>query len=416
MSEKTSWDSKEKAIANIDDWGKKFAGVRELVVSDDGEKIAAVVQLEKGKFATCVNGETGKETFERICSLKFNPNNQLISLVLKNYEWAVAVDHTPDDKKFDYIWNLTVSSDGKNIAANVKKEETCGVVINGKAWENRFPVAADVAVSPDGKKSATHVQLVRLAALDNAGFLKKCWTVAVDGTPWNKNFLNLWGAVFSGDSNHVAAAVRTDMAAYTIAVDGNAWEQTFPNVWAPVFKPGTADAVAPVQTPKGWTLAMNGKPMWGGFSQLWNQVFTVDGKRLAAVVAAGLGKWTVAVDGSPWKAAFNQAVLSPVFSSDGKRVAAAAKDSNRWTIAVDGVAWAEKFDNVWDPVFSPQGDAVAGKVEKDGKFYLAIDGKVGKKGYASLWNPVFSPDGKKLLVRCVDNGKYYRKVMSINEI
>lgn len=139
------------------------------------------------------------------------------------------------------------------------------------------------------------------------------------------------------------------MSQYAIAVDGTPWEPAVGAVWEPIFKPKSADVVAPVQTPKGWTLAMNGKPLWGNFSQVWKQVFTGDGKRIAAVVAIDIGKWTVAVDGSPWGVIFDTAVLSPVFSPDGKRVAAPVKHDKRWTIAVDGSPWSETFDNVWDP-------------------------------------------------------------------
>ena len=143
---------------------------------------------------------------------------------------------------------------------------------------------------------------------------------------------------------------------------------------------------------------MNGKPIWGNFSQVWKQVYTGDGKKIAAVVAIAVGKWTVAVDGTPWNTVFSQSVLAPVFSADSKRVAAPVQNNNRWTIAVDGSPWSETFDNVWDPVFSPAGDKVAAKAERNGKFHMVVNGKVGKKGFESLWNPVFSPDGNKVLV------------------
>ena len=133
-------------------------------------------------------------------------------------------------------------------------------------------------MSPDGTKTASHVLINRRAELDNAGFMKKNWTVAVDGNPWDAKFINVFGGVFSSDGNHVAAVVRTAMALYTIAVDGKPWEQTFGVVWEPICKPGSNDFVAPVQTPKGWTLAMNGKPIWGNFSQVWRPVFSDDGQ------------------------------------------------------------------------------------------------------------------------------------------
>jgi hypothetical protein len=204
------------------------------------------------------------------------------------------------EEKFDYIWNLTLSPDGKSIAVNIRTGEmTSTICLNGKTWENTFPEVRDLAISPDGKRTASHVQIKRRAELDIFALLERIWTVAVDGTPWNKNFLILWGAIFSDDSNHVAAVAMTDMAKYTIAVDGTPWEQVYGLVWEPIFRSGSTDVVAPVKTPKGWTLAMNGKPIWGNFPQVWRQVFSRDGKKLAAVVAASVGNSTVAVDGTP---------------------------------------------------------------------------------------------------------------------
>jgi len=418
MSESTTWDwdTKEKLVANINDWKKKFIDIRELTPSDDGEKIAAVVQPEKGKFTTCVNGDVWEEKFERIYSPKFNTDNQLLCSTYRNYEWKVATDKELWEEVFDFLWNFTLTPDGKSYAVNIKRDPQLGAAINGQVWENLYIDARHLAVSPDGKKTASCIQTKQMKSLDIFTYQQGIWTVAVDGTPWEKNFWTVWGPVFSADSNHVAACVRTGFAQYNIAVDGNTWQGPFGLVWEPIFKPGNIDVIAPIRTPKGTTLAMNGNPIWGFFFNVWRQRYSPDGQKIAAVVVPVFSRWTVAVDGKPWSTTFSDAVLTPVFSPDSKRVAAVVKDNKRWTAAVDGTPWAEKFDNTWDPIFSPDSNTVVTKAERNGKFYIVVDGKVSKKGYESLWNPVFSPDGKKLLVRCVDNGKYYRRVITTNEI
>ena len=140
MSESLNWDwdTKEKLVADISEWKKKFTSVRDLVPSDDGEKIATIVRNDEKRFTTCVNGETWEETFERIYSLKFNPDNQLISLALRDYEWVVAVDHEMWEEKFDFVWNLTLSPDGKNIAVNINKEQMSGVCLQRKNLGERI--------------------------------------------------------------------------------------------------------------------------------------------------------------------------------------------------------------------------------------------------------------------------------------
>jgi hypothetical protein len=190
MSEPSGWDweTREKLIANIDEWNKKFLQVRELVVSDDGEKIAAVVRNEDKRFTTCVNGDAWEETFERVYSLKFTPDSRLISLALRDYEWSVNVDRETWEEKFDYLWNLTISPDGKSIAVNLRTGEmTSGVCLNGKAWENTFPEVRDLALSPDGQRAATHAQVNPRKELDILSFSNKNWAVAVDGTAWNSS-------------------------------------------------------------------------------------------------------------------------------------------------------------------------------------------------------------------------------------
>jgi hypothetical protein len=192
MSESLNWDwdTKEKFIADINEWKKKFTSVRDLVPSDDGEKIATSVRNDERRFTTCVNGEIWDETFERIATLRFNPQGKLIVLALRDYEWSVIIDKEMWEEKFDFVWNLTLSPDGNNIAVNVNKDQMNGVCLNGQIWENMFFEARDVAISPDGKRTASHVLTKRRVELDNVGFMKKNWTVAVDGNVWPNNFIN----------------------------------------------------------------------------------------------------------------------------------------------------------------------------------------------------------------------------------
>jgi hypothetical protein len=407
------WQTKEKLICNVDEWKENFSLVHEFIVSPDGEKIAAITEIEDKKITPSINGKIWDETFERVCFLNFLPDNSLACLVLKNYEWTLAVDGKLLEETFDYAWNL--QSYGGNIAFNIKKTDSYGVCVNGKIWDNLFFDARDLFISPDGKKTACYVRTKNPQVLDIFSFKEGVWTVAVDGIAWDRNFISVYGLNFSNEGK-VAATVRLSQQEFTVSVDGNLWDEIFPNAWEPVFV-NEEDVCVPVKTDKGWMLFLNGKPFWNkSFVQLWNQRVSPDRKHIAAVVSPEFGKWTVAVDGILWKKTFSQAVLPPIFSSDGKRIAAVVRDNHKWTVAVDGEPWKEAFDRVWTPQFSPDGKNILAKAEKEGFFFIVLDGRIGKDTFDMLWEPIFSPDGDKVLVRCIKNGKYYRKVLTLGEI
>jgi hypothetical protein len=256
------WDTEEKLITDTNEWKDKFPIIHEFVVSNDGEKISAIVEIENKKVTPCINGKTWETTYERVWSPLFIPDNRLICSVLQNYEWTVAIDENLWEEKYDFVWNMTFNHDGKDIAVNIKKDNEYGISLNGTSWNNRFVEARDVILSPNGKRTATRVKTKRIATLDIFSFAEKVLTIAVDGNAWDKKFLGLWGIAFSSDSTKIAAGVKLDHLEFTIAVDGNPWEETFLQVWEPIFKPGNNDVVAPVKTADGWTLAMNGKLMW----------------------------------------------------------------------------------------------------------------------------------------------------------
>src|SRR4030067_2997259 len=181
------WDTKEKFIADIHEWEKKSIDLRELTPSGDGEKIAAIVQPETGKFTTCVNGEVWEETFERQYSLKFNADDQLFTLAYRNFEWTITTDQNVSEDTFELVWNLTITPDGKGFAANIKKEEgKLGAYLNGQAWENMFSDARSVAISPDGKRTASCVQVRPLTGADTVKYLKGIRTAAVEATRWQQ--------------------------------------------------------------------------------------------------------------------------------------------------------------------------------------------------------------------------------------
>ena len=428
--ERWDWTSEHKMLADTTKWKDQFEDVWEPYISPDGEKIASIVKVGEGEFNICVNGNTWEESFEKMWYSRFSPDGRLTALVSKDMEWTMAVDGAALEETYEYIWDTKFSANGKVIAAAVKKDDAYFVLVNGKAWEcstvsvngktlecsTVLQSIASHAVSPDGNTVAAIAQTAPLGQADLEGFLNGTWSVVVNGKPWEKNFVDVYGLAVSNDDKNVAAEYRAAICEYGIVVNGTPWNEKYGCTWEPVFNPVNSDEITtPVKQGSQWFLATNGRIVWDrGFVNLLYQTYSPDGQKIAATVAPQFGKWTVAVDGQPWPITFGECVLMPCFSQDSRKLAVIAKDSGNWLLVVDGTVLGESYDNIWQPVFND--DDVICKVEKNGKYAVAVNGKIRGKDYEALWNPVVSPDGTKVMICGVEGGKYYRNIIPIGDL
>ena len=412
------WQTREKMIANVSDWKKKYNWVEEPAVSPDGEKIAAIVNIDEGEFNVCVNGESWQEEpVDKAWLLRFSPDGRLTAITSTMGEWTMTIDGTPWENTFAYVWNPHFSKDGKVIAAAFQQDMNYGMVINDVPWETTFPNLTNSTISEDGKFSAASVQTIPMGQGEIFKFQEGSFSAAMDGKVWDKNFVNVWDMAVNSKGTKLAAEVRLTLYDYTIAVNGEPWDATYGCVWAPIFEPKTDAVIAPVRVDGKWTLAKDGKIMWGSrFDQIWGQQCLPDGKRIAAITASDYGKWTVVVDGVPWKVTVGDMLTDLTSNASGTRLAALAKHNDKWTVLSDGNLWTNWFNRIWPPVFSDNGQYLAVKVENGGKYTLAINDKVWNKAFDALWQPVVSPDGSKILCRIIEDGKYYRRIIPVKEI
>ena len=193
------WELGERAVSDLSRWEDLGKVVPDIVVSEDGERIAAPVHMNGGDFGIVVNGTPWEHQYERIWSLQFGPNDALACLTVDNDARTVLVEDTPWEETFDFAWNLTFSRNGESIAANVRKDMDYAVALNGKIWEKTYPDARTVSLSPEGRHTAAPVQTERLAEADIFAFQGGVYTVAVDGEPWADTFLTVWDTAFSDD-------------------------------------------------------------------------------------------------------------------------------------------------------------------------------------------------------------------------
>lgn len=419
MGEMETWDWQpgKRKLADIAAIRREFQSVHEFVASPDGERIAAPVVPSEGACCAVVNGTLWPQTFEKLWYLRFGANGKLTALVRIDDEWTLAVEGEPWQERFEYAWAPRWSANGQSVGLLYKRDNQYGVAVDDKAWEKSYVAIRDYCLSPDGQHAAATVQVEDLKAADIFTYFAGVWSVAVDGEPWPRKFVNTWAPRFDSSGTSVAAEIRTDICEYSIAVDAEPWKATYGCVWEPLFRNGTRNVLAPVLKEGKWTLAEDGAPIWNGlYNQLWHQRLSPDGKRIAAVASPEFGLWTIAIDDTPWRTRVSEMVLPPVFSPDGKRVAAAMKMSGGWTIVIDDKPCGTLFDMVWDPVFSPCGTHVIAKVERGGTKGFLLNGKVGRRSFEQLWEPLFSPDGKQVLLRYIEDGAYVREVVPVETL
>ena len=58
------WETNEKKVS-LATWKDDYQWVEEPYVSPDGEKIAAIVNVDEGEFTVCINGRAWGETVFR---------------------------------------------------------------------------------------------------------------------------------------------------------------------------------------------------------------------------------------------------------------------------------------------------------------------------------------------------------------
>lgn len=429
----SAWDFApgERVVADLGPLKDESLWLEEVHFSPDGEQAACVARTsdeDEAAFVVTKNGEAVSDPFERIWLPKFAPDGRHVAIASDMGEWKLMLEGEASEEGHGYLWDIRFADTGKGstIACAVQDDMTYAMLVNGQPWETYFENANNFALAADGSKSAAVVQAESWATADIQGFKKGCFSVAVDGTAWDKNFLNCYSPVFSPDAKHLACQVRTSLTTYSIAVDGDDWPHAFSGVWEPVFSADGRRVFAPVKTPTGWTLAEDGKACWDGrFQQLWMVTPCADGT-IHAVGSDTFGEWKLVKDGKTYGVGVNKALFDLVVSPDGCRAAVLGKQDDSgnafnpgggtWRVIVDGEMWPGKHPMAFSPVFSADSRHVAARVElQDGRYGLVVDGKPAPDlAFDAMSDPAFSPSGDAVMVAGMQGAVVKRVVLPLS--
>ena len=98
------WSPGKRSVADLQKLGEQYDDIHELVVSPDGERIAAPAVSGPDSFRVLVNGVPWEGEFEKAWHLTFAPDGRLIALVRIDDEWTVAVDGAAWEDRWEFAW------------------------------------------------------------------------------------------------------------------------------------------------------------------------------------------------------------------------------------------------------------------------------------------------------------------------
>lgn len=413
MNEKTSWDwETELKEIPFDEWKTRYNWVQAPQVSQNGESIAAVVNLDEMVFSVCVNGEVWEEEYEKIWSLTSVSDSGFAAFVARDEEWTLSVNGQEWTHWCDFIWQMMKSPDGRVLGAAFQSDSEYGVIVNDTPWEDRYENLTGAVMAADGTSAAV-VQVVPMPGADVAAFKKGVFSVACNGIPKDRRFLNIWDISFDAAGRQMGYGVRTDRESYGIVQNDTLWENRFESVWKPEFLDENS-LLAPVRINGKWQLYKNDAPFWQNqYDQLWHLTLSPNGKDVAAIVSAPYGRWRVAVNDTVWPVTWDTMISDIYFSQDGSSLAAVYKHKEVWDLAVNQTPWQMAADMVFVPCLSPDGSVVAVVIQKKGQYQLVVNKKTVASGFSFMADPVISADGSKVLLKGIENGIYRRRIIRV---
>lgn len=404
------WNTDLKEIP-VGEWKTRFNWVEEFNISPDGEYIASIVNMDELIFKVCVNGQVQDTEYEKIWNLRSLPDNTFAAFVYNDDEWTLSVNSREWSNTFDFIWDFQTTPDGNQIGFAFQKDSEYGMVVNDRPWDHVYTNMSGMVLSDTGTSAAV-VQVSPMAAADVDTFKKGLFSIAVNGSVFDKKFLNIWDISFDKTGRHLASSVRLNREAYTIAENDILWDRIFQGVWQPKFS-NSGKVLAPVRDAGKWRLFRDSEPFWKkGYDQLWKITFSPANSDIAAIVSLSFGKWTVAVNDRTWDINCDTMISDIFYSDNGSCLVAVLKNKGVWDLAVNQTQWNLSADKVFTPSISPDGSLVAVVVEKQGKYHLVVNNKIIAGNYDFITSPVFSPDQSKILVKGVKNGIYKRRVLT----
>jgi len=138
----------------VDDvpWEQRFANISGMALSPDGDRSAAVVQIErlnegeifkfeKGVYTAAVNGKAWDRPFMNVWGGKFSDSGRHLAaqVRLNRTDYTIVVDGNPWDSIFGSVWEPVFNPVTHSVMAPVRMQDGWTMAEDGRAiWRQRF--------------------------------------------------------------------------------------------------------------------------------------------------------------------------------------------------------------------------------------------------------------------------------------
>ncbi len=312
-------------------WEETFGFVWNTQFSRDGKTIAVAVQRDM-QYGLAVDGQPWETLYESGQDFVLSPNGRKTAAVVQVESlpqadtkkfleglYQLAVDGELLGDRFVNLWKPVFDADAENVACQIRHNHfDYSIAVNGKSWTRNFGMVWEPVFHP---ATGAVVAPVRLAGK---------WGMAQDGEIiWPTALFNCWHQQFSAAGGKLYAIVSPEFGRWTIAVDNQPWSVNVGGfVNEMVLSPDGNRAAAVCNDNYKYSSMADGKSGSGWYEMAYAPVFSPDSAHIAAKVERPGKKFTILMDNKPYKRDFDL-VFDPVFSPGSDKLLIKAIDGGK---------------------------------------------------------------------------------------
>ncbi len=274
-------DSEYGVIVNDDPWETGYENLTGAVMAPDGTA-AAVVQVasmgaadvdafKKGIFSVACNGTAREQRFLNVWDISFDASGKHIGYGVRTdrESYTIVQNDTIWDNRFQSVWKPEFL-DEKTLLAPVRVQGKWHLYKNNLSfWRNSYDQLWHLTVSPEGKD---------VAAIVSAPFGR--WTVAVNDTVWPVSWDTLVSDIHFSKHGSCLAAVYKNKGVWDLAVNQTPWHMAADMVFVPCISDDGSVVAVVIQKQGTYQLVVNNRVKASGFSFMADPVISPDGSKV----------------------------------------------------------------------------------------------------------------------------------------